>query len=230
MVVNGAGSRVRRRDSRRSSRSRSPGPAGRSNSLPPAPSGTRRRSTRRDVSRAGRNNAPSGSTATWRPTPWRRFIASCGTFVPTVTAFADEPELDAPTWMSRYMERAGDVIRSSSGPRMRPASPCSPAPTPLLTAVSSVRSTCSPRLGCRPKPHSAPPRRISRPGRRNAAQLMLDSPAATAKPRTVTKPATLPAWRAASGIIESISMTSRAPAAKPLMAAWSSPEAPSAMP
>ena len=73
-------------------------------------------------------------------------------------------------------------------------------------------------------------RQQSKPVQTYAAQLTPDSPAATAKPSTVTKPATLPAWRAASGIIESISMTSRAPAAKPLMAAWRSPEATSAMP
>jgi hypothetical protein len=50
-------------------------------------------------------------------------------------------------------------------------------------------------------------------------QLTVESAAATAKPRTVSRPATLPAWRAASGIMESISMTNRAPAANPLMAA-----------
>jgi len=64
----------------------------------------------------------------------------------------------------------------------------------------------------------------------HVGQLTLESPAATAKPKTVTKPATLPAWWAASGIMESISMTSSAPAAKPLMAAWRSPEALSAIP
>ena len=53
--------------------------------------------------------------------------------------------------------------------------------------------------------------------------------AATAKPKTVTSPATLPARRAASGIIESMSITSSAPAANPSMVACRSPDAPSAI-
>ena len=53
--------------------------------------------------------------------------------------------------------------------------------------------------------------------------------AAAAKPTTVTRPAMSPALRVASGIMESISITRRAPAAKPLMPAWSSPEVLSAI-
>jgi hypothetical protein len=48
------------------------------------------------------------------------------------------------------------------------------------------------------------------------------SAAATAKRSTVTRPALRPALPVASGIIESISITSRAPAAKPSIAAWGS--------
>jgi hypothetical protein len=45
-------------------RSRSPGRAGRSNSLLPAPSSARRRSTHRDAPAAHCNTAPTGSTTT----------------------------------------------------------------------------------------------------------------------------------------------------------------------
>ena len=58
---------------------------------------------------------------------------------------------------------------------------------------------------------------------RGASPCALNRPvraAATAKPSTVTSPATLPPLRVASGIIESISITSSAPAAKPLMPPW----------
>jgi hypothetical protein len=58
---------------------------------------------------------------------------------------------------------------------------------------------------------------------------MLESAAATAKPRTVTRPETSPPLRTASGIIESISITSSAPAANPSTAALRSPETLSAI-
>lgn len=61
-------------------------------------------------------------------------------------------------------------------------------------------------------------------------QETLDRPSATAKPSVVTRPATRPDSFVASGIIESINMTRRAPAAKPSTAARSSPPATSAMP
>jgi hypothetical protein len=64
---------------------------------------------------------------------------------------------------------------------------------------------------------SLPARRVSDP---HPSRVMCqESPAATAKPTTVTSPAGRPALRAASGIIESISITSSAPAANPLIAA-----------
>jgi hypothetical protein len=62
-------------------------------------------------------------------------------------------------------------------------------------------------------------RSASKPMKKLKPQLMLERAAATEKPSTVTKPATLPACCAAWGIIESISITSRAPAAKPSTAA-----------
>ena len=49
--------------------------------------------------------------------------------------------------------------------------------------------------------------------------------AATANPSVVTRPAVRPASLVASGIIESISITISAPAAKPLMIALKSPDA-----
>ena len=48
--------------------------------------------------------------------------------------------------------------------------------------------------------------------------------AATANPSVVTRPAVRPASLVASGIIESISITISAPAAKPLMIALKSPD------
>jgi hypothetical protein len=60
-------------------------------------------------------------------------------------------------------------------------------------------------------------------------QDTLDRPAATAKPSTVTSPETSPPLRTASGIIESMSMTSRAPAAKPSTTALTLPETLSAI-
>ena len=45
-----------------------------------------------------------------------------------------------------------------------------------------------------------------------------DNPAASANPSTVTRPAQLPVLRRASGIISSTSITSKAPAANPLIA------------
>ena len=65
---------------------------------------------------------------------------------------------------------------------------------------------------------------------RRAARSANDSPAATANPSVVTRPVVLPACSVASGIIESTSITIRAPAAKPLMPACSSSEAMSAIP
>ena len=56
-----------------------------------------------------------------------------------------------------------------------------------------------------------------------------DSPAATAKPSTVTRPETSPPLRTASGIIESMSITSSAPAANPSTAAFTFPETLSAI-
>jgi hypothetical protein len=50
------------------------------------------------------------------------------------------------------------------------------------------------------------------------AQSIADRAAATAKPSTVISPATRPARRVASGIMESMSITSSAPAAKPSIA------------
>jgi hypothetical protein len=57
----------------------------------------------------------------------------------------------------------------------------------------------------------------------------LDSAAATAKPSTVTSPEMSPPLRTASGIIESMSITSRAPAANPSTAALRFPETLSAI-
>ena len=62
--------------------------------------------------------------------------------------------------------------------------------------------------------------RRSRPARSYESAV---SAAATANPSTVASPAGRRAFAAASGIIESISITSSAPAAKPLIAAWKSP-------
>jgi hypothetical protein len=56
-----------------------------------------------------------------------------------------------------------------------------------------------------------------------------DSAVAMANPNAVASPAVRPAPRAASGIIESTSITRSAPAANPLIEALSSPEAPSAI-
>lgn len=53
--------------------------------------------------------------------------------------------------------------------------------------------------------------------------LTLESAAATANPSTVTSPAGRPPLARASGIIESVSMTSSAPAAKPSMPARTLP-------
>ena len=53
--------------------------------------------------------------------------------------------------------------------------------------------------------------------------VAVESPAATAKPRVVASPATRPDFSVASGIIESTSITSSAPAAKPLIRAWKWP-------
>ena len=66
-------------------------------------------------------------------------------------------------------------------------------------------------------------------GTRAAGQETWESAAATEKPSTVTRPETSPPLRTASGIIESMSMTSSAPAAKPSTAALRFPETLSAM-
>ena len=122
-------------------------------------------------------------------------------------------------------------------------------PRQLARRRDADRRGRHPRRLLRPRRHPPRPhRRRARPDRRSrrlrpghrrdrdallrdreADQPTLVRPAATAKPSTVTRPATSPARWAASGIIESMSMTSSAPAANPLIAPWSLPEAVSAI-
>ena len=80
-------------------------------------------------------------------------------------------------------------------------------------------------LGSMERKLTRPAGESASPGWDDAAQ---ESANATAKPSTVTSPAGRPVFLVASGIIESISITSSAPAAKPLMTARRLSEAVSA--
>ncbi len=118
-----------------------------------------------------------------------------------------------------------------------PASDCCcsrtsrPCRRPCPTATGSATTRPSPTAGrSRREPGSSCSRRTSTSGRPADAQETADSPAATAKPSTNTTPPTRPDFFRASGIIESASITSRAPAAKPSMMAWKLPPVASARP
>ena len=90
----------------------------------------------------------------------------------------------------------------------------------------AAAAACLARPGRRQPHHLLVP---ALPGEPQGAQEIEERTAATAKPKTVINPAGRPASRWAAGIIESISITSSAPAAKPLMAACRPPEAASAI-
>ena len=129
--------------------------------------------------------------------------------------------LAGPQRGERVHRRAGPRALRRRGRRVRGRRGRHPAPAGPRGAGAAARCHACARRAGRERVMTA-----SRPGSPSPSPHRA---MATANPRTVTRPATSPALCAASGIIESISMTSSAPAAKPLMAALKSPEVTSAI-
>ena len=118
------------------------------------------------------------------------------------------PDGSPPTAASTVVAGRAAACTTGTTPGAVPGNSPGASPTRRLPARGSAGTTVNTRTGRRPDLTSGI-------DQTSAYTDMKESAVAMAKPRTVASPAVSPARSAAAGIIESISITSSAPAANP---------------